>query len=127
MQILVLNMSIDTTDNDNFAAPGAVTITAAALQLARDFSRVACRGDNYVVAFDWAESIALRREPGGPLENIGACLMLGAYERVAVPRAFIQIVEGCEYAVRIPSDVLRASERRLIDADPMAPFKLALR
>ena len=106
-----------------------VQVSVAALKFARDFRGVAKskRRADYVVAFDWAQSISIRRAPNGPLENIGACLMLGAYERRHVPSDSIQTVDGFEFAIRIPQDVWQKSALRLIDVDAEQMFKLALR
>lgn len=115
--------------NEVFTAPGTVRVSAAALQFARDFSDSvgALRRGRYVTTFDWAQSISIRENADAPLEHIGACLTLGAYDRVEVPPAFIQKADDFEFAVRIPPEVWQESIQRVIDVDESLPFKLTLR
>jgi hypothetical protein len=111
---------------EEFKPPGAVEVSVAALQLARDFSDTIGAGD-YVATFDWAQSIGIRQKTGAPLQQIGACLMLGAYKRNEVPAAYVQYAEQLAYAIRIPTDVWKRSVRRMIDVDESLPIRLALR
>lgn len=123
-------MTTSSNDNtDSFTAPGIVKVSKAAIEFARDFRGVAksFRHGDYVVAFDWAQSVSVRKGPDQPLENIGACLMLGAYERRHVPSKFIQRADGFEFAVKIPAEVWEKSTQRLIDVDARQLFKLTLR
>ena len=114
---------------EEFIAPGIVQVSAAALQLARDFSEsVGAAGHHgYVTTFDWAQSIGVRQKAGAPLQEMGACLMLSAYQRGEVPTACIQCADRLVFAIRIPKGVWRRSVRRLIDVDDSLPFGLALR
>ena len=124
-----MSTTSDDTEDAEFTSPGTIRVSTAALKFARDFGEAVKgmqRGD-YVVAFDWAESISMRRAPNEPLENIGSCLMVGAYEREQVPARCIQTIEGFEFVIKIPSGVWEKSVKRLIDLDPEALFKLALR
>jgi hypothetical protein len=110
-----------------FVEPGSVDVSPAALEYAREFSGAAAgQPGNHVVTFDWAQSVTVRPGPGKPLEDIGDCLMLAAYERNEVPSGFVHAIDGAEFAVRIPRDVLEASARRLIDIDERLLFKLVL-
>ncbi|TMI99416.1 MAG: hypothetical protein E6G97_22760 [Alphaproteobacteria bacterium] len=112
-----------------YVAPGAVKLSAAALQYARDFIRTvaAVHGDNYVAAFDWAQSVTIRRSPDTTPEPIEDCLMLGASERSDVPPESIHRVDGVEFVIELPSEILRASTQRVIDFDTSVMFKLVLR
>jgi hypothetical protein len=114
---------------NGFAPPGIIKVSAPALKLARGFDETikrTQRGD-WVVAFDWAHSIGVRRGPDQPLEDIGACLTLGAFERHEIPPGFTQTIDGVEFAIKIPSDIWKKSIQRLIDADETLLFKLILR
>jgi hypothetical protein len=114
---------------DEVIEPGTVRVSAAALQLAHGFEETIRRtqlGD-WVVVFDWAESIGIRRGPNEPLEDIGACMVLGAFERGEIPPGYTQRIDGLEFAIQIPKDVLVRSEHCLIDVDETLLFKLALR
>src|SRR5665213_3209389 len=106
------------TSDELFNAPGAVKVSAAALKLASDLDyTVKRRSSDWVVSFDWAQSISVKSSKDGPSENIGACLMLGAYRRNQIPRGFTEIIDGVEFAVKIPTEILDQSVERLIDID----------
>ena len=94
----------DLTFVEDFTPPGLIAVTPAALQFARDFAEAIRGMGDQVVTFDWAQSITLRRSPDAKPENIGSCMTLGAYKRKEVPPGFTQIVDGLEFAVRIPHD-----------------------
>jgi hypothetical protein len=115
--------------DDQFIAPGAIKVSTAALQLARHFNDAIKSTDNgnWVVVFDWAESISVHRAPDAPREDIGACLTLGAYKRSQIPPGFMQKLDGVEFAIRIPMDVWQNSIHRLIDLEETLLFKLTLR
>jgi hypothetical protein len=125
----VMTNSSTNNSDDDFTSPGVIKVSVAALRFARDFNNVAKSKHrvDYVVAFDWAQSISIRRGPNEPLENIGACLMLGAYERRHIAPGFIQTVDGLEFAIKIPPNVWQKSAQRLIDVDAGQMFKLTLR
>jgi hypothetical protein len=111
-----------------FIAPGTIRVSEAALQKAREFAAAsgAGPGGSRVVAFDWAQSIAVGSR-GGPSREVGPCLILGAYERNDVPPGFTERVGRFEFAVRMPLEVLAKSTERLIDIDDSKPFQLVLR
>lgn len=111
-----------------FIAPGTVRVSEAALKKARDFAAASGAGPSgrRVVAFDWAQSIAIGRR-GEPSREVGPCLILGAYERNDVPAGFTEHVGRLEFAVRMPLEVLAQSTERLIDVDDSMPFELVLR
>lgn len=112
-----------------FIAPGTVDLSPAALKYARDFADEIAdtQGGNHVVTFDWAQSVTVRPKPDAPSEEIADCLMLTAYERSDVPPDFIRNVDGTEFAIRMPTEMVQASRRQLIDIDESLLFKLALR
>lgn len=113
---------------EQYVLPGAVRISPAALQVARHFDEaIRSAGRDTVVVFDWAVSIAVRRSPTEPLEDVGPCLMLAAAERSDIPPGYIQFVDGVEVAVQIPGDVLESSPNRMIEVDSSRLFKLVLR
>jgi hypothetical protein len=124
-------MAVIATKNTDreFNPPGFIKVSPAALKLARDFSetiKFTQKGD-WVVIFHWAHSISVRPEPNAPLQDIGACLMLGASERNEIPSNVSQTGGGVEFAVEIPKEIWEKSIQRLIDIDEKQFFKLALR
>lgn len=110
-----------------FTPPGIIKVSPAALKFARDLAETVRQGGNWVVTFDWAHSINVRRGPNEASEDIGACLTLGAYRRHQVPPGFTQAVEGVEFAIKIPKEIWEKSVEHLIDIDESLLFKLALR
>ena len=116
--------------HDAFSPPGTVSVSPAALAMAREFDRRirAARSDrNWVVAFDWADSRSMRPRLDGPRQEIGAGLDLVAFDLSDVPHGAIQRTEGLAFAVRIPSRIWEASTYRLIDTDKTAFSGLTLR
>lgn len=115
--------------DEGFVQPGLIKVSPSALELASNLGftvRTTQRGD-HVVIFDWALAVKARRGPNEPWEDIGDCLGVGAMERAQVPQGFTQILDGLEFAIRIPKDVWEKSTQRLIDTDPTKFFKLTLR
>ncbi len=115
--------------DDGFTLPGIIKVSPAAIKFARAFDETikrTQRGD-WVVAFDWAESVSVRRGPDEPSQDIGACLAVGAFERHQIPPGFTQTIDGLEFAIKIPKEVWEQSVHRLIDIDETLLFKLALR
>jgi len=112
-----------------YVRPGTIEVSAAALKYARDFLQAVAaeHGDNFVAEFDWAQSVTVRPTPDAAPEPVDDCLMLGAAERSDVPPGFLQTVDGVEFAIRVPEEILRASVRRVIDLDTSYFFKLVLR
>lgn len=113
-----------------FAPPGVVSVSAAALALARDFDEDTRRvrsAHPWVLAFDWADSRIVRMPKGGPRHELGPGLDLVAYEPADVPPDVVQTIDGLTFAVRIPSNIYERSRERLIDVDDAAPTKLVLR
>ena len=112
-----------------FVTPGTLDVSAAALKYARDFiaTVAAAHGDNYVATFDWSQSVTVRTTPDATPELVDDCLMLGAYERSDVPPEAIQIVDGVEFAIRVPEEISQASARRVIEFDKNHFFKFVLR
>ena len=114
--------------DEKFSHPRSVTISPAALTMAREFA-VAIGQMGYarkVIAFDWAPSVIVR-EPGGPERNIGACLMIVAYRRDEVPPEAVEMVDGFALTLVIPDEAWPLGALRLIDVDEQHLFKLALR
>lgn len=111
--------------DEDFVAPGNIAVSPDALRYAREFG--AAIGGGWVLAFDWSQSTRYRAGPSEPERDIGACLALGGYRRHEVPEGYTQVVDGVEFAIRIPSDVWRSRPQRLIEFDESQFFKLALR
>jgi hypothetical protein len=111
-----------------YAPPGTIQVSAAALQMAREFGeQVARTKSNQVIAFDWAISRGVRRRVDGPMEELGPGLDLVSFEAASVPKEVIQRLDGLTFAIRIPKHVYDASTQRLIDVDETAFSKLVLR
>ncbi len=115
-----------------YAPPGTVKVSAAALQLAREFAEEIAPTrpepeNDWVISFDWAESRSIRRRVGGPREELGPGLDLAAYARSDVPPEVIQVSDGLEFAIQIPKQVREASKELLIDYDATVLSKLTLR
>lgn len=113
---------------DGFVLPGRISISPSALKMAKDFYGAVkgSQGKDWVVAFDWAESIVIRRGPNDPAEDVGACLTLGAYERHQIPVGVSQTNDGIEFVIKIPDAIWKGSVRRLIDLDEKMLFRLTL-
>ena len=109
--------------------PGTMRVTAAALAYAQEFAASigASQDGRYVTTFDWAQSIGVRENAEASLEQLGPCLLLASYERRDVPPNAIQRVGQFEFAVKIPPQIWKESQRRLIDVDKSQPFGLVLR
>jgi hypothetical protein len=114
--------------DEKFSHPRSVTISPAALTMAREFA-VGIGQMGYarkVVAFDWAPWVIVR-EPGQAERNIGACLMIGAYRRDEVPPEAVEMIDGFALTLAIPDQAWSPDARRLIDVDEEQWSKLALR
>ena len=114
----------------SFAPPGAVEVSPAAWQMAREFDERVRRSKSYkewVIAFDWADARSIRRRIDGPMEDIGPGLDIVAYDRPDVPPEAVQQRDGIAFAIHIPSRVYEASTERLIDVDETAFSKVVLR
>jgi hypothetical protein len=118
---------MSTVNQHNFVLPGVMSVTPEALTGAREFAAAIRRlnGKDWVVAFSWAPSLTVRRSADGPEQEVGPCLMLGAYERAQIPDGFIQNADF-EYVIDIPEDIVRSAGRRTIDRDETKLFKLAV-
>jgi hypothetical protein len=116
------------SNDGGFSNPRSVTISPAALTMAREFA-VAIGQMGYasqVVVFDWAESLTLH-EPGQADREIGACLMIGASPVDEVPSEAVEMVDGFALTLVIPDEAWPPGALRLIDVDESQLFKLALR
>jgi hypothetical protein len=114
----------------NFAPPGVVKVSAAALEQARQFAEDISRvkpDDDWVISFEWAESRAIRRRVDGPREELGAGLALVVYDRSDLPPEVIQTAGDLEFAIKIPSQVWQQSELRTIDIDETVLWRVTLR
>lgn len=111
-----------------FLKAGTVRVSESALQMAIEFAdAVGARpGGRRLVAFDWAESISIQKPDGSPPMDVGACLLLGAFERYEVPDDCIERAGHIEYAVQMPREVLAQCVERRIVVDESKPFRLAL-
>jgi len=122
------------SDNDElpggFARPGTVSISPAALELARQYrgeiARAKVPGD-WIVCFDWATSRRARKPQSNEWFDLGAGFDLSSYERSKVPTAAVQVIDGFEFLVKISVGALRSSKRRLIETDTGVRTHLALR
>ena len=116
---------------DGFALPGIVEVSAAALQMAREFGdqlRQQMPDQDWVVCFDWADSRQMRfPRPGGMMRELGPGFDLAAYERHKVPDEVLQNIEGATFAIKMPSRVWINSAKRLIDVDAKTESGLTLR
>jgi hypothetical protein len=116
------------SNDAGFSNPRTVTISPAALTMAREFA-VAIGQMGYarqVVVFDWAPSV-IWREPGQPERNIGACLMMSAHRRDEVPPEAVEMVDGFALTLVIPDEAWPPGALRLIDVDEEKWFRLTLR
>src|SRR4051794_38404125 len=116
------------SNNAGFSNPRSVTISPAALAMAREFAHAIGQMGyaSQVVVFDWARSVVWR-EPGQPERNVGNCLMLGACRRDEVPSEAVEMVDGFALTLVIPDEAWPPSAVRLIDVDDEQWFRLALR
>jgi hypothetical protein len=115
--------------DDGFTPPNVLKVSPSALELARSLTETAkgVQPHDWVVTFDWATSVSIKRGPNQPSEMVDDCLMLGAYQRRQIPTGFTQAIDGVEFAIKIPKDIWEKSAQRLIDTDPTKFFKLTLR
>lgn len=121
-------MQFDDDDLRFFAPPGTVTVSLAALEMAREFLATA-RGRtkaDWIAVFYWAHT-SVKAHPGAEPRDLGWLLGLGASKRSEVPGRAIHRSHGVEFAVQIPPEVLAQSKLRLIDVDRDAFFDVALR
>jgi hypothetical protein len=117
------------SNDAGFSNPRSVTISPAALTMAREFA-VAIGQMGYasqVVVFDWAPWVIVRDQPGQSERNIGACLMISACGRDEVPPEAVEMVDGFALTLVIPDEAWPPGALRLIDVDEEQWFKLALR
>jgi hypothetical protein len=115
-------------NDDFFNSPGQVRISPEALAEARKFAAAvgALNHGAQIVSIDWALSVILR-EPGQPEQQVGPCLMIGAYRRDQVPEQFIDVIDGLELAFQIPDNVWPPGAQRIVDVDKTKPFGFGLR
>jgi hypothetical protein len=125
----------------DFAPPGTVKVSAAALEQARQFSKeIHEQGtpffddghrirpiNDWVVSFEWAQSRSVRRQATGPREELGAGLVISARERSGFPPEVIHTAGDLEFAIKIPRRVWEKSKLRLIDVDETVLCKVSLR
>jgi hypothetical protein len=115
--------------HEEFVAPGVLRVSAEALKYARDFieSVTAAHGDGHIAVFDWSTKVEYRTDPQAPLQTVYDCLGLGASSRSEIPPDAVQTVDGLDFAIELPLDVLQKSVQRLIDVDENAFFRLVLK
>ena len=115
-------------DDDGFNRPGEIGISPAALAEAREFAAAvgALNHGAQIVSIGWALSL-IQRDPGQPEQQLGPCLMIGAYRRDQVPAKFIDVIDGLELAFQIPDNVWPPGAQRIIEVDKTKPFGFALR
>lgn len=114
--------------SEGFTAQSIVSISPAALALAKTFAATAGarNGGTHVVSFEWVTSM-VEHVPGETDRQLGPCLILGAYRREELSPDLVSSKDGIAFAVRIPAEVWQQSGQRLIDADNERPFGLVLR
>lgn len=116
---------------DGFTAPGIVKVSAAALQMAREFGdqlRQQMPDHDWVVCFEWGESRQMRfPPPDGKVQDLGPGLDLAAYDRHQVPDEAVQSIDGVTFAIKLPTRVWRNSNKQLIDVDAKASGGLTAR
>jgi hypothetical protein len=115
-------------NDDFFNSPGQVRISPEALAEARKFAAAvgALNHGAQIVSIDWALSVVLR-DPGQPEQQVGPCLMIGAYRRDQVPEEFIDVIDGLELAFQIPDNVWPPGAQRIVEVDKTKPFGFGLR
>jgi hypothetical protein len=115
--------------HNEFVSPGVLRVSAEALKYARDFieSVSAAHGDGYIAVFDWSTQVEYRPDPNAELHTVYDCLGLGASSRSEIPPDALQTVDGVDFAIAIPLEVLQKSVQRLIEVDENAFFRLALK
>src|ERR1700719_4230839 len=101
--------------DDGFNSPGQVGISPAALAEAREFAAAvgALNHGAQIVSIDWALSV-IQRDPGQPEQQLGPCLMIGAYRRDQVPAEFIDVIDGLELACQIPDNAWPRGAQRIV-------------
>jgi hypothetical protein len=121
------NRMVQVSD-DGFNVPGQVRISPEALAEAREFAAAvgALNHGAQIAGIDWASSVILQ-EPGEPEQQVGPCLMIGAYRRDQVPAEFIDVIDGLELAFKIPDNVWPPGAQRIVDVDRTKPFGFGLR
>ncbi len=120
-------------DNDHtladYCLPGEVAVSAAALEYAREFAEALNPEETEgrdLVAFCWATNIRVRLPVNRWTEQAPAPALF-SHDRNTTPEAAFHDLGGFRFVVRIPKEVLAASERRLIDYEPTSATKLTLR
>lgn len=115
-------------NDDFFNSPGEVRISPEALAEAREFAAAvgALNHGAQIVSVGWALSL-IQQDPGQPEQQLGPCLMLGAYRRDQVPKEFIDVIDGLELAFQIPDNAWPPGAQRIVDIDKTKPFGFGLR
>lgn len=88
-----------------FNPPGTVSISPAALAMARAFRDETSKlqpEEDWIVCFDWAESRRARKKGTNEWSDLGSGLDLVAYERSRVPAAAIALLDGVEVLTKVP-------------------------
>jgi hypothetical protein len=125
-----MSRSDDVVPISFFALPGVVSVTPAALQLAREFGEHIGEtrpGEAWITTFHWSDQRRVRVPGTNQWKELGAGLDLGAYRPSELPESVIQAIDGVEFAVMVPSPIYEKAVQRLIDKDDGAPSKLVLR
>ncbi len=112
-----------------FRHPRSVTISAAAMRHARTFAKSVGGSERggRVVAFNWADQVSERDSLHDTERQLGACLMIGAYQRDQVPADAVAVSDGVALTIHVPDHAWPSPTRRLIDVDDAKPFGLTLR
>jgi len=109
---------------DAFLSPGSVTVTDAALAIAKGFEEAVhkARPDaTWIVVFDWWDDWSadgVTQEPR---------LGMSTYEAGQVPDGVTQKVDGVTFAVTIPRDVYDAAKHKTIDVTEEGSMQVTLK
>jgi hypothetical protein len=97
---------------DAFLPPGSVTVTDAALAVAKGFAEAVAKARpdvSWIVVFDWWDDWSANGVKQPPR------LDLSAHEPGDIPEGVTQTADGVTFAVMIPREVLDAATENKID------------
>jgi hypothetical protein len=116
--------NVDPSPRDAFLPPGSVTVTDAALAVAKGFEEAVrkARPDvSWIVVFDWWDDWSA----GGAKQE--PRLGMGAYETAQVPEGVTQTTNGVTFGVIIPREIFDAAAERKIDVAGDGSTQVALK
>ena len=113
-----------------FSNPDKVKVSAEALAIAKGFDEEISGkhpDQQWVIAFDWADSRRVRDRGTNNWQDLGSGLDLTAYEHWKVPLQAIKKLDELRYAIKIPDQILDASAEKLVDVDDSSVSGLVLK